>query len=82
MGYGYGLGAGALAVKVIRVDGRPGWRMLSSRLGRHGVGRAVADARAGYKSGLLAATLTAAGVAAGAARATRLPISAERFSSG
>jgi GT2 family glycosyltransferase len=82
MGYGYGLGAGALAVKVIRVDGRPGWRMLSSRLGRHGVGRAVADARAGYKSGLLAATLTAAGVAAGAARASRLPLSAERFSSG
>ena len=77
--FGYGKGAGALAVKVIRLDGRPGWRMLRRRLWSDGLASAVRAARARYEQGVLDDVARAAGVVVGASVGAVLPLADGRF---
>ena len=79
LGYGYGLGAGALAAKVIRTDGRAGWRMLGRRLGRDGVGQLGRDLARGYRSGIAIDLLLTVGTVAGALRAMGPAVEDQRF---
>jgi glycosyltransferase involved in cell wall biosynthesis len=77
--FGYGQGSGALAVKVVRLEGRPGWRMLADRVWAEGLAASVRAARAGYEQGVLDTLAAATGAVVGAARAAVIPLDGERF---
>jgi glycosyltransferase involved in cell wall biosynthesis len=78
--YGYGLGSGAFAVKVARVRGDAGRRMLARRLWDDGLLRAWRDLRSGYETGAASNLLRVAGVATGAARGMFTPLDGDRYS--
>jgi len=77
--FSYGVGSGAFAVKVARIEGRRGRRMLADRLWAHGLRRTVDHVRSGYRSGIVASLARTAGVVVGALRAVVAPIDQERF---
>jgi glycosyltransferase involved in cell wall biosynthesis len=79
--FGYGLGAGAFAVKVIRIDGRPGWQMLRAGVWDRGLTAAVRAARARHEQGVLDTMASTAGVVLGALRGSVTPIHDGRFRS-
>lgn len=79
--FGYGIGAGAFAVKVVRIEGRPGWRMLRDRVWDHGLNAAVRAARAHHEQGVLDSLASAGGVVVGALRGAVIPIHEGRFQS-
>jgi glycosyltransferase involved in cell wall biosynthesis len=72
--YGYGIGAGAVAMKVVRLDGRPGRRLLWKRLWNGGVLVTLRSARSGYRGGMANGVVHTAGTTVGAVRAARLPL--------
>jgi len=79
--YGYGIGAGAVAMKAIRLDGKPGWRMLADRLWDGGLLVSARAVRNGHRAGVPGGVLRAAGAAAGAARTALLPLDGGHFGS-
>jgi GT2 family glycosyltransferase len=79
--FGYGVGAGAFAAKVVRIEGRPGWRMLLDRIWDHGLNAAVKAARARHEQGVLDSLASTGGVVVGALRGAVTPIHDGRFRS-
>ena len=77
--FGYGIGVGALATKAIRMRAPGGWRLLGRGLWDHGLRGSIKNLTSGYESGAIAALGGAAGVALGAARASRIPLTDGRF---
>ena len=77
--YAYGVGAGALATKMIRMRDPRGWRTLRERFWGDGLRMSARNLARGYESGAAGAALKAAGVVAGALRASRTPLVDGRF---
>jgi len=77
--FGYGAGMGAVAAKAIRMKVPGGWRLLGRGLWDHGLRGSLKSLTSGYESGALAALGSAAGVAIGAVRASRVPLKDGRF---
>jgi len=77
--YGYGIGSGAVAMKVMRLDGRLGRRLLWQRIWDGGLMVTARAMRSGYRGGMVGGLARAAGASVGAARAVRLPLVDGRF---
>jgi GT2 family glycosyltransferase len=75
----YGRGAGALAAKVIRLAGRPGWRMLRHQVWDDGVAGGLRAGRHGYGQGVVDSWARVPGVLLGAAWGAVIPLDGTRF---
>ena len=79
--FGYGLGAGAVSVKVVRLEGHVGWRMLINRGRANGTRAARRAARSAYEQGVIDSLAWTAGVLFGAFSGAVLPPEGGRFRS-
>jgi glycosyltransferase involved in cell wall biosynthesis len=77
--YRYGLGAGAFVAKAIRLERKEGWRLFRARFWRDGLRHSFTQLRQGYEAGAAADALRGVGVAVGAIRASRVPLSDGRY---
>lgn len=75
----YGVGSGAFAVKAWRVEGAAGRRLLTGRLGRHGLRRVAELAWARDLTGVASELLRLAGTGVGALRGATVPLAGDRF---
>jgi cellulose synthase/poly-beta-1,6-N-acetylglucosamine synthase-like glycosyltransferase len=79
MELGYGIGMGAFAVKVARMEGAEGRRLLRRRLLDQGILEAGRHLRRGHETPAAVALAKALGVAVGAVRGLTLPLEDGRF---